>query len=160
MYHKLPSKSLVPLTKCITSQFPRNISPPNLQGISFMLFSWWPYWFWIILVEVDSVMCHVTDPYWNLFSQNGILLFLGHSINNPPDSATNLSENQQVLPYRPCQAMGNSICYPCGKYPSHEKMTKIARIRQNASLQHDHLTAQHIRSSVWVGHWCKLIHNS
>ena len=35
-----------------------NISPLNLQGISFMLFSWWLYWLWIILVEVDSIMCH------------------------------------------------------------------------------------------------------
>ena len=32
------------------------------------LFSWWLYWFWIILDEVDSTMCHVTDPYWKFIS--------------------------------------------------------------------------------------------
>ena len=50
----------------------------------------------------------------NSFSQNGILLFLGHSIIDPSDSTTNLSEYQQLLPYGPCQAIGNNICYPGG----------------------------------------------
>ena len=69
---------------------------------------------------------------------------------------TNLSEYQQVLPYGPYHAIGNNICYPCGKYPSHEKMTIIAWICQKPSVRHDNLTAQHIRTSTWVGHWYKL----
>ena len=72
-------------------------------------------------------------------------------ITRPPGSTTVLSEYQQVLSYGPCQAIGNNICYPCGKYPSHEEMTKIVYIRQKASLLHDHLTAEHIRTNIWFG---------
>ena len=67
----------------------------------------------------------------NSFSQNGILLFVGHSINNPSDSTTNLSEYQQVLPYGPCQAIGTNICHPCGNYLYHEKMTKCINLSES-----------------------------
>ena len=62
----------------------------------------------------------------------------------------------RYLPYGTCQAIGNNICHPCWKYPAHEKMTKIVWICQKASLQHDHLTAQHIRTGAWVGHRYRL----
>ena len=80
----------------------------------------------------------------NSFSQNGILILSGHSINNPSDSTTKLSEYQQVLPYGPCQAIANTICYPCGKYPTTHPMRRWQKLYESVGKLHSSMiTWQH-----------------
>ena len=105
-----------------------------------------------ILLDPYLTKCKWGTPYTEDFnaiciqkslSQNGILLFVGHSITNMLDITVNLSEYQQVMAHEPWQAMGYN--YPGGTYASETDVSE--------SFISDHLSSQHSGASTSFGYW-------
>ena len=104
LIYKLSSKSLaspLPLIKSLISQYLKNISPLNLQGISLRC---------ILgdlnhnlLVKEDWIMSYVPIIKCN-YHKLGVYLFMGHSITNLTDTTLNLPEYRWVISHAPWQS--------------------------------------------------------
>ena len=61
--HNNPPPKVLSLSQKSLISIAQNISPLNLQDISFMMFSWSLCRCWIILVKDDCIMWHIIYPY-------------------------------------------------------------------------------------------------